>query len=326
MSADKSVVTNDDAKLSKQLADRGIEASTWNTLKNSCFPGAAQASILMAIDYCLARKLDVLKKPCHIVPMQVKQGDAYIWRDVILPGIYEYRTTAQRTGLYLGHTKPEYGPEKGTDAEGDVLAPQHCDMTFFRWNKEAKQRVEFPVRVYFREVVGLTKDGKVNARWGKAPIQMLTKCTEAAGLREAFPDEIGGEPTMEEMVDQIIDARKGAAPEGTRTEQAKERLRAQLTDQAGTGGLDLRTMAENHRDHVVAERERTPEPAKTEAPAFKYDIASALAYLRMQKTVEQLTAAWKLIEDDYEFSGREMPIDIEAIYRDLKEDLEGKPS
>jgi hypothetical protein len=28
---------------------------------------------------------------------------------------------------------------------------------------------------------------------------MLTKCTEAAGLREAFPDELGGEPTAEEM-------------------------------------------------------------------------------------------------------------------------------
>jgi hypothetical protein len=30
-------------------------------------------------------------------------------------------------------------------------------------------------------------------------IQMLTKCTEAAGLREAFPDEFGGEATADEL-------------------------------------------------------------------------------------------------------------------------------
>jgi transcriptional regulator of met regulon len=60
---------------------------------------------------------------------------------------------------------------------------------------------EFPVRVYFREVCGTKrKDGGfiANARWGKAPIQMLTKCTEAAGLREAFPDELGGQMAAEE--------------------------------------------------------------------------------------------------------------------------------
>jgi hypothetical protein len=52
--------------------------------------------------------------------------------------------------------------------------------------------------VYFTEVVAL-KDGRPNERWAKAPIQMLTKCCEAAGLREAFPDEFGGEATAEEM-------------------------------------------------------------------------------------------------------------------------------
>lgn len=78
------------------------------------------------------------------------------------------------------------------------------DRSFFRWNKDAGVRAEYPVRVLFREVVAVSKDRqtkewKANSRWSKAPVQMLTKCTEAAGLREAFPDEIGGEQTMEEM-------------------------------------------------------------------------------------------------------------------------------
>jgi phage recombination protein Bet len=150
----------------------------------------------MVWDYCVARKLDPLKKPCHIVPMEVKVGNGYEWRDVVLPGIYEHRTTAQRTGQYLGHSKAVYGPE--LEVRG-VKAPEWCEMTMYRWNAVSGQRVEFPVTVFFREVVATNREGKPNARWSKAPIQMLTKCTEAAGLREAFPDEIGGEPTAEEM-------------------------------------------------------------------------------------------------------------------------------
>lgn len=189
--------------LPEPVARRGINEAQWRTLCHSLFPGANPQSVLMVVDYCQARKLDPLKKPCHIVPMEVKDArtGTYGWRDVVMPGIYEHRTTAQRTGLYLGHSKPEYGPDAVCFG---VTAPEWCEMTFYRYNANAGQRAEYPVRILFREVVALvkdkqTKEWKANARWTKAPVQMLTKCTEAAGLREAFPDEIGGEQTAEEM-------------------------------------------------------------------------------------------------------------------------------
>ena len=52
-----------------------------------------------------------MKKPCHIVPMYVRDAATGTgsMRDIIMPGIYEYRTTAQRTKDYMGHSKPEYG-------------------------------------------------------------------------------------------------------------------------------------------------------------------------------------------------------------------------
>jgi phage recombination protein Bet len=183
--------------LPEPVAKRGMNEAQWRTLCNSLYPGANPQSVLMVVDYCKARQLDPLKKPCHIVPMQVKDAktNTYGWRDVVMPGIYEYRTTAQRTGDYLGHSKPEYGPD--VDYRG-VKAPEWCELTAYRHHIIAG-KVEFPVRVYFREVVGTDKEGKPNARWSKAPIQMLTKCTEASALREAFPDEFGGEVTAEEV-------------------------------------------------------------------------------------------------------------------------------
>lgn len=189
-------------KLPAPVARRGITEAQWRTLMNSLFPGAKAESVVMVWDYCAARKLDPLKKPCHIVPMQVKdQHGEYIWRDVVMPGIYEYRTTANRTGEYLGHSKPVYGPE--IEYMG-VKAPEFCELTVYRWNDKAKMRAEYPVTVKFAEAVATTWDKtakahKINARWTKAPQQMLTKCTEAAGLREAFPDELGGTQSAEEM-------------------------------------------------------------------------------------------------------------------------------
>lgn len=191
------VVEYQESKLPPVVSRRGINDAQWRTLMNNLFPGAKGESVLMVWDYCVARKLDPMKKPCHIVPMRV--GDS--WRDVVMPGIYEYRTTANRTGEYLGHSKPVYGPE--IEYLG-VKAPEYCELTVYRWNAKAQQKCEFPVQVKFAECVATAWDKeargpKVNARWTKAPQQMLTKCTEAAGLREAFPDELGGEVTAEEM-------------------------------------------------------------------------------------------------------------------------------
>lgn len=198
-------------RLPPSVVRRGIDEPTWRTLCNSVFPGALGESILMAVDYCRARNLDVLKKPCHIVGMSVKEKrrrqdgsvqEVTVWRDVILPGIYEYRVTAHRTAQYLGHTKPEYGPI--IEFVG-VKAPQWCSMTMRRWHPDSQQVVEYPVEVDFSEVVATKNDGNANARWTRAPKQMLRKCTEAAGLREAFPDELGGTHTDDELGGKVID-------------------------------------------------------------------------------------------------------------------------
>jgi phage recombination protein Bet len=189
--------------LPEPVARRGITEAQWRTLKGSLYPGALSESVLAVWDYCVARRLDPLKRPVHIVPMEVKiaGSNRTEWRDVVMPSIYEARVSAHRTGLYLGHSEPDYGPEITV---GGVKAPEWCAMTFYRQHGE--HTVPFPVKTKFREVVATTKDGKPNARWSRAPTQMLTKCCEAAGLREAFPDELGGEHVVEELEGKVIDA------------------------------------------------------------------------------------------------------------------------
>jgi phage recombination protein Bet len=208
------VIEQKEPQLPAPVARRGINEAQWRTLVNNLYPGAKSESVVMVWDYCTARKLDPLKKPCHIVPMRVRVGDDYVWRDVVMPGIYEYRTTAARTGQYMGHSKPTYG--EIIELFGRSV-PSYCELTVYRWNPLAQQKAEYPVQILFAEACATKKDKKtgeeaLNERWNKAPQQMLTKCAEAAALREAFPDELGGTHTADEMEGQtreVIDITPG---------------------------------------------------------------------------------------------------------------------
>lgn len=182
---------------------RGIDEFTWRSLKNSVFPGAASESILMAVDYCKARQLDILKKPVHIVPMYVKDaktGDQE-WRDVIMPGIAEARTTAARTGQYAGQDEPEFDSE--IEYQG-IRVPASCKATVYRLVHGIAYA--FSHRERFVEAVGKKKDGKINSMWAKRPYGQLAKCAEAGALRKAFPEELGGTYVAEEMEGKDFDS------------------------------------------------------------------------------------------------------------------------
>lgn len=207
------------ANIQIALKERNIDLAVWNTLQNSVFPGAKDESIILAVDYCKARKLDILKKPCHIVPMQItlsgekergsdgKFYDKKIWRDVIMPGIYEQRITAFRTGQMAGQDEPVFG---GTISFKGVDAPEWCRVTVYRFING--ERCAFSHTEYFSEACATTKEGKINSMWSKRPRGQLAKCAEAGALRKAFPDELGGVITAEEVNEDQVNHQENKLP------------------------------------------------------------------------------------------------------------------
>lgn len=50
------------------LTEVGLDLNTWKVLTESIFPSAKTADgILLAVRYCQARGLDVLKRPVHVL-------------------------------------------------------------------------------------------------------------------------------------------------------------------------------------------------------------------------------------------------------------------
>lgn len=188
-----------------------INEHGWRVLVDATFPAAKTPhAVIMALDYCKRRKLDVFKHPMHIVPIY-SNGK---WIETIWPGISELRTTAQRTGQYAGMDVPEFGPTiertfKGRikdgetawkDVEVTVQFPEWCRITVYR--KLGNDRVPFPgPRVKWLETYArLNNFVEVpNSMWAKRPDGQLEKCAEAAALRRAFPEEIGSDYTIDEF-------------------------------------------------------------------------------------------------------------------------------
>jgi phage recombination protein Bet len=189
-----------------ELAQRNIDQSTWNALCQTIYPGAKPESVIMAVDYCQARNLDVMLKPVHLVPMSVKNAQTgnFEWRDVPMPGVGLYRIQADRSGTYAGSDEPEFGPSVTQEFKSksgksiSVTYPEWCKYTVYKLIGD--RLVAFTAKEYWIE--NYATEGKdsdaPNAMWKKRVFGQLAKCAEAQALRKAWP-EIGQEPTAEEM-------------------------------------------------------------------------------------------------------------------------------
>lgn len=194
--------------LPQSVAAMGIDEPTWNALKNSIYPGARDDSVVMAVSYCVARQLDPLMKPVHLVPMSVKdaQSGKNEWRDVVMPGIGLYRIQADRSGSYAGANEPEFGDDITKTLNGvEITFPAWCKYTVSKSMPDGKI-VEFSAKEYWMENYATAgRDNPApNAMWKKRPYGQLAKCAEAQALRKAWP-EIGQQPTAEEMEGKSLD-------------------------------------------------------------------------------------------------------------------------
>jgi phage recombination protein Bet len=202
-------------------AEFGLSEGDWRVLVDQTFPSAKSAeAVAMALAYCRARKLDVFKRPVHIVPMwssALKKEVETVW-----PGIAEIRTTAARTREYAGIDAVEYGPmtERTFIGERDkwenrqkvgtekfsktVRFPEWASVVVYR--NIGGVRCAFHAKVFWEETyASIGKSEVPNEMWAKRPRGQLDKCVEAAAIRKAFPEELGNTYAAEEMEGCTID-------------------------------------------------------------------------------------------------------------------------
>ena len=132
--------------------------------------------------------LDPLTKQIHLVRKKVKQAEgSFKTVMTIQTGIDGYRAIADRTGQLAGIDDPVYDTE-------EALSPKKATVTVYKMINH--QRCPFTATARWKEYYPGETHGFM---WSKMPYLMLGKCAEALALRKAFPNDLSGIYTNEEM-------------------------------------------------------------------------------------------------------------------------------
>ncbi|MDB5069564.1 MAG: hypothetical protein JWM87_675 [Candidatus Eremiobacteraeota bacterium] len=177
----------------RSLAERlGYEHETLEFIRQEIAQGAPDPQLEYFLRLCQARGLDPTAREIYYIRRNTRDGPK--WTAQI--GIDGYRSMAERTGLYDGQDAASY-----TFGEDGKLE----SATVVVYRKGSQRGV--PGTAFFNEYVQRDRDGSVTDMWKRMPKNQLAKCAEALALRKAFPRNLGGIHTREEMAqaDNIVD-------------------------------------------------------------------------------------------------------------------------
>lgn len=164
-------------------------------LKSTICKGATDNELKLFLEVCKAKNMDPFSKQIYAI----KRWDPDSQREIMTfqVGIDGFRAKADSTGLYEGQLPPQWcGPDgQWRDVWLSPEAPRACRVAVLR--KGFKEPMW--ATALYAEYVQTKKDGTPNSMWRKMPTAQLAKVAEALSFRKAFPEQLGGLYSDDEM-------------------------------------------------------------------------------------------------------------------------------
>lgn len=170
--------------MSTALAAYDLDREKIDLIKATVAKGSTDLELELFLHACKRTGLDPLMKQIYAIKrMNNKTGKEDM---SIQTGIDGYRLIADRTGQYAGSDEASY--MLGEDGFPDVAS-----VTVYKL--VGSLRCAFSSSARWNEYCQAA-----SPMWKKMPFLMLAKCAEALALRKAFPAELSGVYTHEEMM------------------------------------------------------------------------------------------------------------------------------
>lgn len=171
------------------------DAEQLNVIKDLICPGATDSELALFGQVCQRTGLDPFAKQIY----GLMRWDGRKKREVlsIQTSIDGFRLTAQRSGDYAGQEGPQWCGEDGVwrDVWLSKTVPSAARVGVYRkgWTRPAWGIATWT------EYAQTNKDGQTTGLWRNMPANMLAKCAESQALRKAFPAELSGLYSRDEM-------------------------------------------------------------------------------------------------------------------------------
>lgn len=171
-------------------------ASQLAALKQIGVENASQGDLAVFLNFAQRTGLDPFARQIYMIGRRQKQGDKWTTKWTIQASIDGLRIVAERSGDYAGQVGPEYcGPDGAwRDTWTASEPPVAARIGVLRRGFQAPLYAV----AYYDEYVQ-TQNGQPTSMWSSKPRLMLAKCAEALALRKAFPNDLAGLYTADEM-------------------------------------------------------------------------------------------------------------------------------
>lgn len=245
--------------------------------------GATPEELQLFLYIAVRRGLDPLAKQLYFT----KRWNTQLGKEVmtVITSVDGFRAIAERSGKYAGQDEPVF-----EEAPNDRY-PRKATVAVYRRDTPNGERYPVKASAYWSEYL---PDEKHDFMWKKMPHVMLAKVAEALALRKAFPEDLSGLYSPEEM------AQSGIGPEDDQSTQSNRRLRMgpeELLLPFGTSvGEDVADAAQVME---LREEEKTEKPTVKEE-SWKLPAASEKQideYLKFCEDATLRTLAFKLTND-----------------------------
>jgi phage recombination protein Bet len=203
-----------------RLSDEQVSIITQTIAK-----GAEPQELALFIQICNRTGLDPFTRQIYLVP----RYDRALGRNVRQPqvSIDGARLVAQRSGEYEGQVPAMWCGEDGEWREVWLDARPPVAARVGVWRRAFREPT-YAIALW-REYAQRGRDGEVTGMWGKMPALMLSKCAEMLALRKAFPAELSGLYSAEEMA-QADDPAPAPAPQAQEAPEKPRRKAATVAE------------------------------------------------------------------------------------------------
>lgn len=174
-------------------------------IKRTIADGATDDELALFIAQCQRTGLDPFSRQIYAIQRQVfdPKLNRKVNRMVTQVSIDGLRLIAERSGLYAGQIGPFWCSQE-VNTWSDIWSSKNYPFAA----KVGVIRRDFSEPLYsvaYWSEYCPTYDGKPAQMWTRFPTLMLAKCAEASALRRAFPQELAGLFTPEEITESEID-------------------------------------------------------------------------------------------------------------------------